>query len=293
MKRCPLIVLCGLFWLVPARGQTPEARKATIGYVQSLQSKNGGFRSADTAKSYPDLRATSAAVRALKYLGGTIRDKEACARFVADCFDKKSGGFSDIPGGEKTSVFDTAVGIMAVAELGMPAEPYHDAVVKYLAEHAKTFEDIRIAVAGLERIKRTSPKAKAWLEQVEKLWNADGTAGKEDGVARETASLAVTVLRLGGTIKDQAAALKAMKKGQRENGAYGKLGAPVSDLETTYRVMRGFMMLKDHPEDVEALRSFVTRCRNEDGGYAILPGEPSTVGATYFATIILHWMDRK
>jgi hypothetical protein len=298
MKRCSLIALCGLIWLVPARGQPPEARKATIAYVQSLQAKDGGFlpavpAAAGKTKARSTLRATSSALRALKYFGGEVPNKKACARFVADCFDSRSGGFTDIPGGGKADVFTTAVGIMAVTELDMPVEPYHDAAVKYLTEHTKSFDDIRIAVAGLERIKRTAPKARAWLEQVEKLWNADGTAGKEDGVARDTGSLAVTVLRLGGTLKDQAAVLKALKNGQRNNGGYGKLDAAVSDLETTYRVMRAFMMLKERPDDVEALRSFVAKCRNEDGGYAISPGEPSTVGSTYFAAIILHWMDRK
>jgi prenyltransferase beta subunit len=294
MMRYGLTLLCGVVCLAGIHGQTPEARKGTIAYVQSLQTKDGGFLAAAGAagKGEPNLRATSAAVRALTYLGGEVRDKQACAKFVAACFDKKSGGFADTPGG-KPDVFSTAVGIMAVAELNMAAEPYSDAVVKYLAANAKTFEDIRIAVAGLERIKRPSPKAKAWLEQVEKLWKADGTAGKEDGAARETASVAVTVLRLGGKLKDRSAVLKALKAGQRNNGAYGKEDAPVSDLETTYRVMRAFMMLKDRPDDVELLRSFVAKCRNEDGGYAISPGQPSAVGSTYFAAIILHWMDRK
>ena len=68
------------------------------------------------------------------------------------------------------------------------------------------------------------------------------------------------------------------------------MGTAGSDLETTYRVMRAFMMLKDRPSDVNGLRRFIARCRNTDGGYGVAPGQPSTVGGSYFAAIIRHWL---
>src|SRR5262249_19345579 len=179
-----------------------------------------------------------------------------------------------------------------VTELKMPLEPYADAAVKYLDENAKSFDEIRIAVAGLERLARPAPRAKAWLQEVEKQWNADGTAGKGDGAARATGSAAVTVLRLGAPLKARERVLKVLKDGQRRDGGYGK-EAPGSDLETTYRVLRAFVMLKERPGDVEGLRAFVERCRNKDGGYGIAPGTPSAVGSTYYAAIIHHWLEAK
>jgi hypothetical protein len=294
MSRYALSALCLVVCLAPARSQTPEARKQTIAYLRSLQTREGGFMASKDPKSKgPTLRATSAAVRALKHFGGEIPNREACARFVASCFDKASGGFSDTPGSRKPDVFTTAVGVMAAVELKLPAGTYTKPAVKYMAENAKTFADIRIAVAGLEAIKQPSPRAKAWLEKVNKLWNADGIAGKGDGVARETASVAVTVLRLGGKLKNRARVIKALQHGQRNNGGYGKAGADVSDLETTYRVMRAFVMLKAQPEDVEGVRTFTAKCRNDDAGYAVSPNLPSTVAATYYASMIIHWLDRK
>jgi hypothetical protein len=104
----------------------------------------------------------------------------------------------------------------------------------------------------------------------------------------------VTLLRLGGDVADRAALVKILKDGQRRNGGYGKDDNEIaSDLETTYRVMRCFVMLKASPENVEGMRSFVAKCRNEDGGYGMTPGEPSNVNATYFAGIIRHWLDGK
>jgi hypothetical protein len=50
-------------------------------------------------------------------------------------------------------------------------------------------------------------------------------------------------------------------------------------------------MLKERPSDVKALREFVAKCRNDDGGFGVAPGEPSSASGTYFAGIILHWLD--
>jgi prenyltransferase beta subunit len=298
MTRFALAALSLLVCLAPARAQSPEERKRTVAYLEALQTKKGGFLPArPDPKSNrlvrPSLRATSAANRALKYFGGKVPDPHACARFVTDCFDVKNGGYADTPGAGKTDVFTTAVGLMAAVELKLPPGKYQAPAAKYLAREAKTFEDIRIAVAGFEALGQPSPRAKEWLEQVNKLWNADGTAGKGDGAARETASVAVTVLRLGVDLKDRKRVLAALEKGQRKDGGYGKEGSSGTDLETTYRVMRAFVMLNARPKDVAGLRKFVARCRNADSGYGVAPGQESTVGATYFAGIILHWLGKE
>ena len=104
-----------------------------------------------------------------------------CAKYVETCFDKATGGFRDAGASGKPDVFSTAVGIMAVVELKLPTEPYRAGVVKDLGENAKSFEDIRIAVAGLEAIGKRPPQAEAWLEQIGKMRHADGTYGKGAG----------------------------------------------------------------------------------------------------------------
>ena len=55
--------------------------------------------------------------------------------------------------------------------------------------------------------------------------------------------------------------------------------------------MRCFMMLKEKPARVEALRTYIAKCRNADGGYGVAPAEPSTVSGTYYAAIIRKWLD--
>ena len=90
MKRLAAVVLF-IVVCAPARGQTPAETKATIEYVRALQTEEGSFLPAKGAKM-GGLRATSAGLRALKYLGGEPRDKQPCRKFVASCFDKQSGG---------------------------------------------------------------------------------------------------------------------------------------------------------------------------------------------------------
>jgi hypothetical protein len=123
--------------------------------------------------------------------------------------------------------------------------------------------------------------------------HADGTYGEGDGVARDTGGAVCAVLRLGGAVEQRNNVLKALNAGQRKDGGFGKPGVEGSDLATTYRVARAFHMLKTQPEKAGRLRDFIARCRNDDGGYGVAPGQPSNVSGCYYAGIILHWLNEK
>jgi prenyltransferase beta subunit len=292
MKRIGLILVLCLLASTPARAGEPGI-KQTIAYVQKLQTPMSGFLAqapAPNIRLAPTLRATASAVRALHYLGADISNKGACIKYVDSCFDPKSGGFTDVPNG-KPGVFETAVGLMAVVELKMRADKYVAGAVKYLGDNAKTFEEIRIAAAGLESVKEKSAKNDEWVKEVTRLMDKEGIVGTGPGQARATGGTVVAALRLGVKLQDADGILKVLKAGQRQNGGWGKDDSEIaSDLETTYRVIRCFVMLKARPANVEAVRSFVAKCRNEDGGYGVAPGQTSSVSGTYFAAIITHWL---
>lgn len=289
-----LLILCTVCVVAVRAGQTGKDRdiKETVRWLVAHQAGNGGFFPAGDKKKTPSLRTTSAAVRALLYFGAAVPRKADCAKFVARCFDPVSGGFADVPGG-KPNVFVSAVGSMAVAALKMPVEKYQAGVVQYLSEESKSFEDMRIAVAGLEALGKPSRRAEKWLGDIRKLQNRDGTFGTGLGQARHSGGAAVAILRLGGKLEHAAAVIKTLRAGQRLNGGYGKEDSELaSDLESTYRVMRALVMLKQQPPDVEGVTSFVLKCRNADGGYGSAPGQPSSIPATYYAAIIRHWLKR-
>jgi hypothetical protein len=298
MRHSILATLILLAGLVPLRGQTPDKQTdiaeslQTLRYLASLVIEDGGFLPVKGEKK-PTLRATSAALRAIKYRGGgQMPDPTRTVKFVASCFDRTSGGFVDRPGEGKPDVATTAVGLMAVVELKMPLEDYSGPASRFLEKNARTFEEIRIAAAGFEAIGKKPTTAGDWLKTLASMRNKDGTFGKGEDLARATGGAVAAQLRLGETISDPATILKAMRGGQRTDGGFGKEGAKTSDLETSYRVTRCFVMLKERP-DVPKLKAFIARCRNADGGYGVTPRAQSSVSGTYFASIILHWLDRK
>src|SRR5438445_13557583 len=100
MKRFSLtivtIAVC-VGWVV---GQSPAEMRVTVGFLRGLQVADGGFLPGPAGPSggpavHSSLRATSAALRALKHMKGSPRNGDACARFVTACFDPASGAFSD------------------------------------------------------------------------------------------------------------------------------------------------------------------------------------------------------
>jgi prenyltransferase beta subunit len=276
-----LVLLCGL------TAHAEEPNKSPLAYLASMQQKDGGFLP-DSSKDRSSLRATSAAIRAIKYFGGELQNASAVANFIKSCHDKASGGFADSPGG-KPDVATTAVGVMAVVSLSLPVEDYEAGALKYLTENVKTFEEIRIAAAAMEALGKKTPPKEGWLDDILKLRNPDGTFGKGDAAARDTGGATAAVLRMGGKVSDPEAILKTLNAGQQKSGGFGKGGA-AADLESSYRIMRAFHMLGAKPEGVEKLREFIARCRNADGGYGVTPGQQSSVSGTYFAGIIREWM---
>jgi len=296
MKRLYLATLIAAISCIQAQAQTADEKQATIRFLQNLQTGSGGFLSGPEnpkikRPTVPSLRATNAALRALKYFGGQPRDLKAAGRFVESCFDKSSGGFADRPGA-RPDALTTAVGIMAVVEAKLPTEPYADAAVKYLEEHALPFEETRLAAAALETIGKKSAKAEDWLRQVTWIENLDGTFGPCGGTADATGGHVATILRLGGKIDHPERVIAVMKNGQKADGGFGYSGE-TSNLESSYRIMRSLHMLKAKPADPDRLRAFIAKCRNADSGYGVVPDQLSSAAGTYFAAIILHWLDEK
>lgn len=278
--------------------QSADEKKATLKFLYALQQPDGGFIGAPVdpkadAKPKSSLRATSGAIRAIKYMGGELPNKEKTVEFVKSCYDKATGSFSDQPGG-KADLAVTAVGMMAAGELypatGLPYLPTQ----QYLAKNAKSFEERRLAVAGMEASRHFDPAIDDWFVELRKTRNADGTYGKGDGQARDTGGTIAMFLRAGKELPEDERknVLTILQNGQRPDGGFGKAGERASDGETTYRVMRAFYLLKEKPKDVAKLKEFHGKCRNADGGYGVAPGQSSTVSGTYYVAIIGQWMQK-
>jgi len=289
-----LALVLYVFPVGPLAAQSPAEKAATIKFLQELQVGDGGFlpTTPDTrldTNPRGGLRATSAAVRALKYFGGAAKDKAAAAKFVASCYDARVGGFAEQPGGTP-DVATTAIGVMATAEFGPIPANMRAATAKFLTTNARQFEEIRIAAAGFEVLKTPASRAEEWIAQLTAKVNPDGSYGRGAEVPRATGGTVACLLRLGSKTVDAKPVIKILDAGQATDGGFAKDDGP-PDLETTYRVLRCYHMLKAKPSRVDDLRKLVAKCRDADGGYGVQPDMASHVSGTYYAGIILKWLN--
>ena len=273
----------------PAPAQTPAELERTASYVARFQNPDGGF--SGNAGRPSSLGTTSSAIRTLGYVGGSIPDVPKCVAYVKSCFDPTTGGFAQTPGG-KPDVSTTAIGMMAVAALKLEVAPFAEGAIGFFSKEARSFEEVRMAAAGMEAIKTTSPDFPRWIAQVKEGENPDGTFGQGNALPRLTGSKVAALLRMNVTLEPEkkAAIVQALRAGQRADGGWSE-GDGGSDLNTSYRIMRAFSMMKEKP-DLDRLRVYLAKHRNSDGGSGATPGAPSDLGGTYSCSIMGYWARR-
>jgi len=279
------LTMFALAWAAsPSPGQTPAEFAQTAAYAAGHQNKDGGF--AAKAGQASSLGATNTGLKVLLHVGGSVPDVLGCVKYVKSCRDA-AGGFAPTPGG-KPDVFTTAVGLMAAAELKIADKAMIEGAVGYLGKTAKSFEEVRMAIAGLEAVRGSSPDFPRWNDQIQAMRNPNGTFGEGPGQAFATGGAAAAIVRMGLKLDKRDAVIAAIKAGQRPEGGWSKDAGP-PELGSTYRVMRALYMLREKP-DVDRLVGFVARCRQSDGSYASAPGGAGDMGGTYTATIVIRWL---
>ncbi len=303
-----LFLLPSFAFAQPTEAADAVARKVeTLDYIDSLAAPTGGFYAAqdpqsDTARQ-PSLRATNGAVRAWKYLDGDrlgreFPNPEKHAAFVLRCYDAKTGAFAE-PGG-KPDVTITSIGVLVAMELDVPKEKFAKAM-DYIHEHAKTFEEVRIGAAAVEAwgVQDCPFDLQGWFQVAyDQGRQLQGTTDK-DGGARVAAAVSATLLRLNRVLPAGNNVFAGLQAGQRDDGGWSKQGEKDSDIESTYRVMRCFMLLARgkqnksfwQPKDLTKVREFVDSHRNPDGGYATKPGDKSNMSGTYYCITVSKWLD--
>jgi len=266
-----------------SRGQAPADFAQTAAFTAAHQNPDGGFAPRPGGPS--SLGSTNSGLRVLKHVGGSVPDILACIRYVKSCRDQ-GGGFAPAPGG-KPEVITTAIGLMAASELKIADQTMIQDAISYLGKNAKSFEEVRMAIAGLEAVGAKSPDFGRWNEQIQAMRNPDGTFGSGPGQPFATGGAAAAILRMGLDLDKRDAVANALKSGQRPDGAWSK-DAGNSDLGSTYRIMRALYMMHEKP-DLDRLLGYVARCRQSDGSYASAPGGTGDLAATYTATIVIRW----
>src|SRR5262245_35311401 len=137
---------------VTAIAQTPAEYAQTAACAAAHQNKDGGF--APKVGQRSSLRATNSGLKVLLHVGGSVPDVLGCIKYVKACRDS-SGGFAAEPGG-KPEVDSTAIGLIAASELKIADAELVKAAIGFLGANAKTFEEVRMAIAGLEATRTPS-----------------------------------------------------------------------------------------------------------------------------------------
>ena len=132
----------------PTRGQTPSEFIQTAAFAAAHQNPDGGFAAKPGQLS--SLGATNSGLRVLKHVGGSVPDILGCIKYVKSCRDA-GGGFAPMPGG-KPDVATTAIGLMAASELKIVDQNMIKEASDYLGKNAKSFEEVRMAIAGHEAV---------------------------------------------------------------------------------------------------------------------------------------------
>ena len=159
----------------------------------------------------------------------------------------------------------------------------------YLGKNAQSFEEVRMAIAGLEAVHGSSPDFPKWNEMLQGMRNPDGTWGEGPGQAYATGGAGAAVLRMGMTLDKRDAVITAAegRPAPRRRLVQRRRSSPT--LAATCRIMRALYMLHERP-DIDRLLTFVARCRQSDGSYASKPGGAGDLGGTYTATIVIYWV---
>jgi hypothetical protein len=286
----PLFAL--LLLPVVAFAQSADEKKATLKFIDSLRDPETGAWAVSPPKEgeklKPSLRAVNGAVNALKFFGGELTGKEKVQKFVMGCYDEKTGAFAEP--GDKPTVAMTSVGVLAATAVGIPKEKYKKAM-EYLEKNAKVFEDYRIGAAAIEAygVKESGLNGEKWVEAATE---DEKSPTKTTPNARDIASFAALAERLGVKCDahDRRNILFLIADEQLKDGGWGKPGAKTSDAETTYRVMRALMLLKEKPKDPDAVAKFMASCRRKDGGYGVDAEAPSSMSGVYYAAKIGEWL---
>lgn len=271
----------------------PGDHTAEIAFIQNMQTPAGGFITelpGTDPEARPTLRTTRTGLRALRLLGGKVANRPAVIRFLYGCYDSETGGFAARPGLPPDPI-STSVGLMIHRELNLPVDDLVAPALAYMNRSTEGFEQIRMVAPGLEEFGETVPQVETWVNQINEARNADGSFGTAGGKARSTSLYVVAGQRLGQTY-DRERILAILQAGQREDGGFGNEHNTASDLESCYRIVRLFRRFDACPEHTDALRDFIARCKNDDGGYGRTPDQPSSLHGTYYATILHHWLDK-
>lgn len=175
--------------------------------VARLYSQNGDYRT-QKSKTQSSLAATNIALRAFRYSGIELKDTSAQWAFLESCYRPELAAFIEM-GSEAPSMLANAHALMLMGELRHPEDVLAISARDYLIEHAKTADEIYMAMAGMGSMGLTHEVPASWLKMMMDL------AVSEDATVSDyqKARAIITCMRAGFNLPDYALFRAAMENG--------------------------------------------------------------------------------
>lgn len=265
---------------------TFEERAATTRFLRGLKRADGGYASQATDPK-SGLHDTVSALKALRLLDADPDDPERTRAFVHSCSDMATGGFSESPA-ETPNVFSTAIGLIALRELGETEgfESRAQRAMRFMSENAASAADHFMIIAAHEEGKLPDPVAPSSASFFRARRRQDGAFGES---ARYNAMASAALHRAREPVQHPEPVIRRLLGAQGPDGGFADRQGQ-SDVMTTYAVARALTLLKAMP-DIDGLSGYIAALRREEGGYTDTPNAPATAGATYEALSILRWTE--
>jgi len=159
-------------------------------YVSARHDRDTGGYRMELGEAPATLAATNAAMRALRYAGVELSDLSAQRRFLLSHFDESEAAFVET-GAAGPDTMANAMGLMLMAELGLPENRRALAAKEWLVEHAASEDETYMALAGMAVMGVADELPATWLRDAMDL------AQDDSATAYRRARAAISCMRCG------------------------------------------------------------------------------------------------
>ena len=222
-------------------GRAESLPDSVSGSIAALHSEKGGYRS--QAGEPSSLAGTTKALRAYRYLGIELLDKEPQKEFLLSCFRADEAAFAE-PGTKEPTILANAFALMMMAELELPEDVHAVSARDFLVEHVETHNEIYMALAGLQTMGLTKEIPADWILEMMEI-----AISKDPEVSLyQKARAIISCMRVGFNLPDYTIFLEPLESALAEVLAEEDFHHNERQFQEAYTLARALLMIDGRVE---------------------------------------------
>ncbi len=219
-----------------------EAPESVTSRVAALHTQAGGYKNGDD-DPLPTLSATTMAMRTFRYLGIDLQNTASQKEFLLSRYRPAKAAFVE-NGADEPTVLANAFALMLMAELGMPEDVHAISARDFVVEHAASFDEIYMAMAGLGVMGLADEIPATWIKTM-----MDTAIGEESSVTPyDKARAIVTCMRTGFNLPDYSRFLAPLQKALSDIASAPDYDRDATALQHAYTIARALVMIDGRAE---------------------------------------------